>query len=130
MATKTMNDNVGSSATDESLSSEIASLRERLMRALAETENTWRQSERRVDDAQQFAITKFARRQLRRSYTYPLAKLRARHYEPSQQAPIASRRFSNIAGSDPNAVSAGPKGRTSLRRRSTNPTLRAGHSLR
>ena len=36
-------------------------LRERLMRALADTENTRRQVERRVQDAQQFAITNFAR---------------------------------------------------------------------
>jgi len=38
-----------------------ASLRERLMRALAETENTRRQGERREQDAQQYAITNFAR---------------------------------------------------------------------
>jgi molecular chaperone GrpE len=36
-------------------------LRERLMRALAETENTRRQGERRAQDAQQYAITNFAR---------------------------------------------------------------------
>src|ERR1700722_6011082 len=41
--------------------SEIAAVRERLMRALAETENTRRQGERRAKDAQQYAITKFAR---------------------------------------------------------------------
>src|SRR3984885_830797 len=41
--------------------SEIAALRERLMRALAETENTRRQGERRAQDAQQYAITNFAR---------------------------------------------------------------------
>jgi molecular chaperone GrpE len=41
--------------------SEIAALRERLMRALAETENTRRQGERRVQEAQQYVITNFAR---------------------------------------------------------------------
>src|SRR3981081_1307237 len=65
MATNTMDDDVEPSATDESkdndLTSEIASLRDRLMRALAETENTRRQGERREKDAQQYAITNFAR---------------------------------------------------------------------
>jgi molecular chaperone GrpE len=71
MATKTMDDEVDRSATGESkdndqtsengVTSEIASLRERLMRALAETENTRRQGERRAQDAQQYAITNFAR---------------------------------------------------------------------
>jgi molecular chaperone GrpE len=65
MATKTMDDDVDPSASDESkdndLTSEIASLRERLMRALAETENTRRLGERRAEDAQQYAITNFAR---------------------------------------------------------------------
>src|SRR3981081_45758 len=65
MATKTMDDDVDPSASDESkdndLTSEIASLRERLMRALAETENTRRQGERRARDAEQYAITNFAR---------------------------------------------------------------------
>ena len=48
-------------AKDSDLRSENASLRERLMRALAETENTRRQGERRTQDAQQYAITNFAR---------------------------------------------------------------------
>lgn len=77
MATNTVDDDVDPSATGESkendlrndnvrsseadLSSEIDSLRERLMRALAETENTRRQGERRAQDAQQYAIAKFAR---------------------------------------------------------------------
>jgi molecular chaperone GrpE len=65
MATKTMDNDVYPSATGESqdtdLASENASLRERLMRALAETENTRRQGERRVEEAQQYAITNFAR---------------------------------------------------------------------
>lgn len=68
MATNTMDNDVDRSATGESkdskdndLATEIASLRERLMRALAETENTRRQGERRVQDAQQYAITNFAR---------------------------------------------------------------------
>jgi len=71
MATKTMDDEVDRSATGESkdndrtsendLASEIASLRERLIRALAETENTRRQGERRAEEAQQYAIANFAR---------------------------------------------------------------------
>jgi molecular chaperone GrpE len=66
MATKTMdNDNVDPSAmgegTDNDPASEIAALHERLMRALAETENTRRQGERRAQDAEQYAIANFAR---------------------------------------------------------------------
>jgi molecular chaperone GrpE len=65
MATNTMDNDVDPSATGESkdndLTSEIASLRERLMRALAENENTRRQGERRAQDAEQYAITNFAR---------------------------------------------------------------------
>jgi molecular chaperone GrpE len=66
MTTKTMdNDNVDPSAmgegTDNDPASEIAALRERLMRALAETENTRRQGERRAQDAEQYAIGNFAR---------------------------------------------------------------------
>jgi molecular chaperone GrpE len=65
MATNTMDNEVDPSATgetkDSDLASENASLRERLMRALAETENTRRQGERRAQDAQQYAITNFAR---------------------------------------------------------------------
>ena len=45
----------------EDLAAENASLRERLMRALAETENTRRQGDRRAEDAQRYAITSFAR---------------------------------------------------------------------
>ena len=66
MAANTMDSDVDPSATGESKdndsSSEIASsLRERLMRALAEIENTRRQGERREQDARQYAITNFAR---------------------------------------------------------------------
>jgi molecular chaperone GrpE len=65
MATNTKDDDIDQSATreggDSDPASEIASLRERLMRALAETENTRRQGERRAQDAQQYAITNFAR---------------------------------------------------------------------
>jgi molecular chaperone GrpE len=55
------NDNSAATENDNSAATEIASLRERLMRALAETENTRRQGERRAQDAQQYAITDFAR---------------------------------------------------------------------
>src|ERR1700733_1914063 len=65
MATNTMDDDVDPSVTGEGSenkqTSEIASLRDRLMRALTETENTRRQGERRAQDAQQYAITNFAR---------------------------------------------------------------------
>ena len=65
MAANTMDSDVDPSATgaskDNDASSEIASLRERLMRALAEIENTRRQGERREQDARQYAITNFAR---------------------------------------------------------------------
>ena len=65
MATNTMDNDVDPSVTGEGSenkqTSEVASLRDRLMRALAETENTRRQGERRAEDAQQYAITNFAR---------------------------------------------------------------------
>ena len=55
MATNTMDNDVDPSTAGEGNdpASEIASLRERLMRALADTENTRRQGERRAQDAQQ-----------------------------------------------------------------------------
>jgi molecular chaperone GrpE len=63
MATNTVDNDVAPSTAGEGNdpSSEIASLRERVMRALAETENTRRQGERRAQDAQEYAITNFAR---------------------------------------------------------------------
>ena len=65
MATKTMNSDIDPSAPgegkDNDQTSEIASLRERLMRALAEIENTRRLGERRAQDAGQYAIMNFAR---------------------------------------------------------------------
>jgi molecular chaperone GrpE len=63
MATKPVDDvdQVDTGESKESDRSENAMLRERLMRALAETENTRRQGERRARDAQQYAITNFAR---------------------------------------------------------------------
>jgi molecular chaperone GrpE len=65
VATNTMDNDVSPVAAGESndndLASEIASLRERLMRALAETENTRRQGERRVQDANRYAVANFAR---------------------------------------------------------------------
>jgi len=65
MAENTMDNDVDPSATgngnNNDPASEIAALRERLMRALAETENTRRQGERRVQDAQQYAINNLAR---------------------------------------------------------------------
>jgi molecular chaperone GrpE len=63
MATNTMDNDVDPSTAgeDNDPASEITSLRERLMRALAETENTRRQGERHAQDAQRYAITNFAR---------------------------------------------------------------------
>jgi molecular chaperone GrpE len=65
MTANTMDDDVDPSAAGESKdddpASEMAALRERLMRALAETENTRRQGERRAQDAGQYAIASFAR---------------------------------------------------------------------
>ncbi|MET3970586.1 nucleotide exchange factor GrpE [Bradyrhizobium sp. S3.9.1] len=69
MTTNTMDKDAGPSVAgkaqdndqDNDNASEIASLRERLMRALAETENTRRQGERRAQEAGQYAITNFAR---------------------------------------------------------------------
>jgi len=65
MATNTMDKDAGPSVAAEAKGNdpayEIAALRERLMRALAETENTRRQGERRAQDAGQYAITNVAR---------------------------------------------------------------------
>jgi molecular chaperone GrpE len=67
MATNMMDPNIDQPADDKNRSSnndetpELESLRDRLMRALAETENTRRLGERRVQEAQQYAITNFAR---------------------------------------------------------------------
>jgi molecular chaperone GrpE len=55
------NDLKDNGLSSEDLLSENASLRERLMRALAETENTRQLGERRAQDAQKYAITHFAR---------------------------------------------------------------------
>ena len=44
------------------LVAENASLRDRLLRALAEEENTRRRAERTVEEARQYAISDFARR--------------------------------------------------------------------
>jgi molecular chaperone GrpE len=55
------NDRAKNDSAAEDLAAENASLRERLMRALAETENTRRQGDRRAEDAQRYAVTKFAR---------------------------------------------------------------------
>jgi molecular chaperone GrpE len=46
---------------DEGLRAELADMRDRMLRALAETENTRRRAEREKQDASQYAVTKFAR---------------------------------------------------------------------
>jgi molecular chaperone GrpE len=65
MAESTTENDVDAPATggakDSDSASEASALRERLMRALAETENTRRRAERREQEVQQYAITDFAR---------------------------------------------------------------------
>jgi molecular chaperone GrpE len=67
MATNMMDPDIDQPTDDKNRSSnddetpELESLRDRLMRALAETENTRRLGERRVQEARQYAITNFAR---------------------------------------------------------------------
>ena len=50
-----------SSESDVALKAENASIRDKLLRALADGENIRRRAERSVDDARQFAIADFAR---------------------------------------------------------------------
>lgn len=45
----------------DALQAEVAGLKEQLLRALAETENTRRRSQRDVEDAGKYAVTNFAR---------------------------------------------------------------------
>jgi molecular chaperone GrpE len=65
MPTKTMDDVLGELSAGEHKDSdqaqEITAERDRLMRALADAENTRRMAERRVQDARQYAIADFAR---------------------------------------------------------------------
>jgi molecular chaperone GrpE len=67
MATNMTNSDIDQPIDDKNQSNssgeapEVESLRDRLMRALAETENTRRLGERRVEEAQQYAITNLAR---------------------------------------------------------------------
>jgi molecular chaperone GrpE len=51
----------GGNSNDVDPASEIATLRDRWMRALAETENIRRQGERRVHDASRYAVANLAR---------------------------------------------------------------------
>lgn len=53
----------GQTAQDDvaALKNEVAELKDRLLRALADAENTRRRSEREKTDASQYAVTKFAR---------------------------------------------------------------------
>jgi molecular chaperone GrpE len=53
----------GGASGDEvaALATEVAELKDRLLRALADAENTRRRSEREKTDASQYAVTKFAR---------------------------------------------------------------------
>jgi molecular chaperone GrpE len=66
MATKTMDDGLRELPTGEQgeLPQENSAERDRLMRALADAENTRRIAERRVQDARQYAIADFAREML------------------------------------------------------------------
>jgi molecular chaperone GrpE len=63
-----MSDDENRSAADtvpanevECLRTELADMRDRMLRALAEAENTRRRAEREKQDASQYAVTKFAR---------------------------------------------------------------------
>ena len=103
MATNTMDNDVDPSVTGEGSenkqTSEIASLRDRLMRALTETENTRRQGERRAQDAQQYAITNFAREllqvvdNLRRAIEASPADLEARKADGLLEGVAATERI-------------------------------------
>lgn len=65
MATKTMDDGLGELSAGEQKESdqaqETSAERDRLMRALADAENTRRIAERRVQDTRKYAIADFAR---------------------------------------------------------------------
>jgi molecular chaperone GrpE len=54
-------DGVGQPDETATLRGEVSELKERLLRALAETENTRRRAERDRNDASQYAVTRFAR---------------------------------------------------------------------
>jgi molecular chaperone GrpE len=69
------------------LRSEVAELKERLLRALAETENTRRRAERDKTDASQYAVTRFARDLLHVSDNLRRA---LSHLSPDVQAEAAS----------------------------------------
>jgi molecular chaperone GrpE len=68
------------------LHAEIAELKERLLRALAETENTRRRAERERQDATQYAVTRFARDMLHVSDNLRRA---LSHLAPEMQAEAA-----------------------------------------
>lgn len=69
----------------EALRAEIADLKDRLLRAVAETENVRRRSEREKEDAQKYGVTRFAREltsvadNLRRALTSVPEHARAEH---------------------------------------------------
>ncbi len=61
-ANENLEQDSGAGATDvETLQAEVAALRERSLRALAEAENTRKRSEREKEETRQFAIARFAR---------------------------------------------------------------------
>jgi molecular chaperone GrpE len=68
------------------LRAEIADLKERLLRALAETENTRRRAERERSDATQYAVTRFARDLLHVSDNLRRA---LSHLSPEAQAEVS-----------------------------------------
>jgi len=57
----TTDNSPSAAAVSEKLEAENKSLQDRLLRALAETENVRRRAERDVSDARQYAVTQFAR---------------------------------------------------------------------
>jgi len=80
------NESAGTGDEAAGLRSEVADLKERLLRALAETENTRRRAERERQDASQYAVTRFARDMLHVSDNLRRA---LSHLSPEMQAEAA-----------------------------------------
>jgi molecular chaperone GrpE len=72
----------------DALRAELADTRDRMLRALAEAENTRRRAEREKQDASQYAVTKFARDmlQIADNFTRALAALPADRREAADPA--------------------------------------------
>lgn len=75
-------DDTTDDATEPSLQAENASLRDRMLRALADAENTRRRSEQNVKDAQQYAVSDFARELLTVADNLHRAIAAIEHHQP------------------------------------------------